>query len=93
MTRLQDLHETTKGRFERARCSHIDTIDNELPAKRLARSNSTSNSMSLESESTRSGDSESGNILGSLVGSESSQSDDSGNDESECYSSADERGE
>jgi hypothetical protein len=90
---LQDLHETTKGRFERARCSRIDTIGDESPAKRLARSNSTSSSMSLESESTRSGDSESSNISGSFVGSESSQSDDRGNDESGCNSSADERDE
>ena len=93
ITRLQYLHETTKGRFERARCSRIDTIDDEPPAKRLARSNSTSSSMSLGSESSRSGDSESGNISGSLVGSESSQSDDSGSDESGCDGSADERGE
>jgi hypothetical protein len=49
MTRLQDLHETTKGRFERARCPRIDTIDDEPPAKRLARNNSTSSSMSLGS--------------------------------------------
>ena len=93
MTRLQDLHETTKGRFERARCPRIDTIDDEPPAKRLARNNSTSSSMSLGSESSRSGDIESSDISGSLVGSESSQSDDSGSDESGCDGSADERDE
>ena len=64
MTRLQDLHETTKGRFERARCPRIDTIDDEPPAKRLARSNSTSSRMSFGPESSRSDDSESSNISG-----------------------------
>ena len=92
MTRLQERHETTKGQFKRARCARIHAVHDEPPAKRLARSNSTSSIMSLVSESRRSNESESGNNSDSMsLGSESSQSDDSENDGSS--SDADERDE
>jgi len=39
VTRMQNLHGTTKGRFEIARCARIGAYDDEPPAKRLARIN------------------------------------------------------
>ena len=57
MTYLQDLHEITKSWFERALRARIDAVHDEPPAKKLARSNSTSSITGLVSESGRSNES------------------------------------
>ena len=84
MSRLQSLHETTKGRFERARCAPPEALNDEPQAKRRARSDSASGNMKHGAVSSESGDdSGSDEIAGSMsLGSDSSQSDDSGDDES-----------
>jgi len=86
VTRIQNCHETKKSRFERTRCPNIDTIDDESPAKRHARSTSTSRSTAPGSESSRNYDSgcdESSsecNESGSESGSDSDTDDESGSD-------------
>jgi len=84
MSRLKSLHETTKGRFERARYAPPEALNDEPQAKRRARSDSASGNMKRGAVSSESGDdSGSDEIAGSMsLGSDSSQSDDSGDDES-----------
>ena len=76
MTRLRNLHRTAKGRFERTQNISFDGDHDEPPAKRLARGDSTSSVMSLESKSEESN--------GSMdLGSSDSESDESGSDDDE----------